>query len=92
MEAEFLKPAESFVQFLRKGVSNFHVVKQCHERLASCGFQRLSEKTNWSESVKPLGKYFITRLTLTIFVKARSKSNALIVRAILAMTLYKIII
>ena len=61
MEAEFLKPAESFVQFLRKGVSNFHVVKQCHERLASCGFQRLSEKTNWSESVKPLGKYFITR-------------------------------
>ena len=33
-----------------------------------------------------------TRLTLTIFVKARSKSNALIVRAILSMTLYKIII
>lgn len=61
MEAEFLKPAEAFVQFLRKSCSCFHVVKQCSDRLSSCGFQRLSEKTNWCEMVKPLGKYYITR-------------------------------
>ena len=61
MEGEFLKSAESFVQFLRKSTSCFHVVKQCSEKLTSCGFTRLSEKTSWNECIKPLGKYFITR-------------------------------
>lgn len=61
MESEFLKSAESFVQFLRRGVSHFHVVKDCCERLSSSGFKRVSEKMAWSEEVKPMGKYFFTR-------------------------------
>ena len=61
MESEFLKPAEAFVQFLRRGVSHFHVVKECCERLSSCGFKRISEKTAWSETVEPMGKYYFTR-------------------------------
>ena len=61
MESEFLKPAEAFVKFLRSSCSCFHVVKNCCEELTSNGFQRLSEKTNWSSAIKPLGKYYLTR-------------------------------
>ena len=61
METEYLKSAEAFVQFLRKGCSNFHVVKECCERLTSSGFRRVSEKTTWGKSVEPMGKYFFTR-------------------------------
>ena len=61
MEGEFLKSAESFVQFLGKSCSCFHVVKQCCDELTSNGFQRLSEKSNWSSAIKPMGKYFLTR-------------------------------
>lgn len=61
MEAEFLRSATSFVSFLKRSCSCFHVVKNCCEDLTSAGFQRLSEKTNWSSAIKPCGKYFITR-------------------------------
>lgn len=61
MEAEFLKPAEAFVQFLRKGCSTFHVVKECCESLSANGFKRISEKAQWGKSVEPMGKYFFTR-------------------------------
>ena len=61
METEYLKSAEAFVQFLRKGCSNFHVVKECCERLTSSGFRRVIEKTTWGKSVEPMGKYFFTR-------------------------------
>ena len=61
MESEFLKSATSFVSFLKRSCSCFHVVKNCCEELSSAGFQRLCEKSNWPSSVHPLGKYFITR-------------------------------
>lgn len=61
MEAEFLKPAEAFVQFLRKGCSTFHVVKECCESLSANGFKRINEKAQWGKSVEPMGKYFFTR-------------------------------
>ncbi|KAF2725482.1 peptidase M18, aminopeptidase I [Polychaeton citri CBS 116435] len=61
-----LKRAEDFVSFLNASPTPFHAVQSAIERLEKAGFKPLRERDNWSSTVQPGGKYYLTRNTSTI--------------------------
>lgn len=50
---------EELFDFLNAGVSPFHAVLSCEEKLGSAGFQRLEESEPWN--LEAGGKYYVTR-------------------------------
>ena len=53
--------AKDFLKFVEASPSPYHAVDEAISRLAAAGFKRLSEKEVWADSVKPGGKYYVTR-------------------------------
>lgn len=55
------EPAEAFLDFVNASPSPFHAVHEAAARLEAGGFVRLDEKADWAETVRPGGKYYVTR-------------------------------
>ncbi|KAF2857270.1 aspartyl aminopeptidase [Piedraia hortae CBS 480.64] len=55
-----LKRAQDFVSFLNASPTPFHAVQSARQRLEKAGFSLIKERDDWS-SLKPGGKYFVTR-------------------------------
>ncbi|XP_065185228.1 aspartyl aminopeptidase-like [Sycon ciliatum] len=59
-----LAAAKRLVTFINASPSPYHVVNQCKQSLKTAGFVEISEKESWS--IKPNGKYFVTRNQSTL--------------------------
>ncbi|KAL9058458.1 MAG: hypothetical protein Q9162_001754 [Coniocarpon cinnabarinum] len=53
--------ALDFVDFLNASPTPFHAVRSVKQRLAAAGFKLIKERDSWSTSIKPGGKYYVTR-------------------------------
>ncbi|KIW71613.1 aspartyl aminopeptidase [Phialophora macrospora] len=65
--------ANDFLDFVNASPTPFHAVKSVKERLTSVGFKQINEKTSWSSTLVPGGKYFLTRNGSTIVAFAIGK-------------------
>ncbi|KAK3115337.1 hypothetical protein LTR53_005422 [Teratosphaeriaceae sp. CCFEE 6253] len=61
-----LKRAEDFVDFLNASPTPFHAVRSAKQRLDKAGFKQIKERDNWTPSLTPGGKYYLTRNGSTI--------------------------
>lgn len=62
-----LPTAKRFIDFVNRSKSPWHAVQSVRERLEGNGYQRLSERMEWSRSqLKPNSKYYFTRNQSTI--------------------------
>ncbi|KAK5111551.1 hypothetical protein LTR62_004847 [Meristemomyces frigidus] len=61
-----VKRAEDFVSFLNASPTPFHAVHSAKQRLETAGFKQIKERDNWTPSLQPGGKYYLTRNTSTI--------------------------
>ena len=66
--------AEGFIQFLNKTPTQFHVVRECVQKLQAAGFVRISEKESWENVIKPSGRYFFTRNETSLFAFSVGKN------------------
>ena len=56
-----LKAAEDFLSFVNASPTPFHAVRSARKKLEAAGFQYIKERDPWSSSLKPGGKYYLTR-------------------------------
>ena len=56
-----LKAAEDFLSFVNASPTPFHAVRSARQRLEAAGFQYIKERDPWSSTLKPGGKYYLTR-------------------------------
>jgi aspartyl aminopeptidase len=61
MSAPSLAPAKRLCDFINRSPSPFHAVARSCELLRAAGFECISERSAWSETLKPGGSYFFTR-------------------------------
>lgn len=66
--------AEGFLDFINAAPTIFHAIAVYSDKLSSCGFTRLSERGDWSQLIRPGGKYYLTRnsSSLVAFVVGHS--------------------
>ncbi|KAJ6787663.1 hypothetical protein PWT90_08819 [Aphanocladium album] len=55
------KAALDFVDFVNASPTPYHAVAAAAEILAKAGFQQIHERDSWASSVRPGGKYYVTR-------------------------------
>ncbi|KAI1117088.1 aspartyl aminopeptidase-like protein [Nemania sp. NC0429] len=60
------KSALDFLDFVNASPTPFHAVHQSIARLEKAGFVAVRERDNWSSTLKPGGKYYMTRNGSTI--------------------------
>lgn len=68
------KRAEDFLSFVDASPTPFHAVYSARERLEKGGFKLIKERDSWSTTLKPGGKYYLTRNSSTIVAFAIGKS------------------
>ncbi|KAH8668306.1 peptidase M18 [Xylariales sp. PMI_506] len=64
-----MAPPESaldFLDFVNASPTPYHAVQAAIARLEKVGFSKVSERDNWSSTLKPGGKYYMTRNGSTI--------------------------
>ncbi|EQL00291.1 aspartyl aminopeptidase [Ophiocordyceps sinensis CO18] len=55
------KPALDFVDFVNASPTPYHAVRSAAARFEKAGFALIRERDSWASSVKPGGKYYLTR-------------------------------
>lgn len=58
--------AEDFISFVNDSPTPFHAVQSFKQRLEKAGFKLIKEREPWSSTLKPGGKYYLTRNASTI--------------------------
>ncbi|ETS72885.1 Aspartyl aminopeptidase [Pestalotiopsis fici W106-1] len=58
--------ALDFLEFVNASPTPFHAVQSAIARLDKAGFTKVKERENWSATLKPGGKYYMTRNGSTI--------------------------
>ncbi|TVY58182.1 Aspartyl aminopeptidase, partial [Lachnellula cervina] len=53
--------AHDFVDFLNASPTPYHAVHSAIQRLLHAGFEEIKERESWSSTLKPGGKYYLTR-------------------------------
>ncbi|KAI1735562.1 aspartyl aminopeptidase-like protein [Xylaria scruposa] len=60
------KAALDFLDFVNASPTPYHAVRESIARLEKAGFTPIKERDNWSSTLKPGGKYYMTRNGSTI--------------------------
>ncbi|KAI0105527.1 aspartyl aminopeptidase-like protein [Nemania sp. FL0031] len=60
------KEALDFLDFVNASPTPYHAVREAIARLEKAGFTPIKERDNWSSTLKPGGKYYMTRNGSTI--------------------------
>ncbi|KAF2258371.1 peptidase M18, aminopeptidase I [Lojkania enalia] len=68
-----LHAAEDFLSFVNNSPSPYHAVQSAIERLEEAGFQHIKERDSWTSTLKPGGKYYLTRNRSSIVAFAIGK-------------------
>ncbi|KAJ9134459.1 Aspartyl aminopeptidase [Pleurostoma richardsiae] len=55
------KSAHQFVDFVNASPTPYHAVASAVSRLEAAGFTPIKERDNWSSTLRPGGKYYLTR-------------------------------
>ncbi|KAF4121120.1 aspartyl aminopeptidase [Geosmithia morbida] len=55
------KTALDFVDFVNASPTPYHAVRSASERLERAGFELIREREGWASTVRPGGKYYLTR-------------------------------
>ncbi|KAK8191163.1 aspartyl aminopeptidase [Phyllosticta capitalensis] len=71
--APSLQHAEDFLSFVNASPTPFHAVKSSIEKLEKAGFTQIKERDAWSSTLKPGGKYYLTRNTSSLVAFAIGK-------------------
>ena len=50
-----------FIDFMNESWTRYHAVARCEQRLKEAGFQRIDERDQWTDVIKPGGRYFFDR-------------------------------
>ncbi|KAI0481015.1 peptidase [Xylariaceae sp. FL0804] len=58
--------ALDFVDFINASPTPYHAVRCAGQRLEKAGFANIKERDNWASTLKPGGKYYLTRNGSTI--------------------------
>lgn len=53
--------AEDFIDFVNASPTPFHAVHQSVQKFKAVGFKEIKERDSWSSTLKPGGKYYLTR-------------------------------
>ncbi|KIW02677.1 uncharacterized protein PV09_06114 [Verruconis gallopava] len=56
-----LKAAEDFLTFVNASPTPFHAVRSAKQKLEAAGFKAIRERDSWSSTLKPGGRYYLTR-------------------------------
>ncbi|KAF7901800.1 uncharacterized protein EAF01_007099 [Botrytis porri] len=65
--------AHDFLDFLNASPGPYHAVHSAIQRLSKAGFTEIKERDNWSTSLQPGGKYYLTRNASSIVAFAIGK-------------------
>jgi aspartyl aminopeptidase len=68
-----LQSAKDFLSFVDASPTPFHAVRSAKERLERAGFAAIQERDSWASTVKPGGKYYLTRNGSSIIAFAVGK-------------------
>ncbi|KAI9740677.1 MAG: hypothetical protein M1818_004641 [Claussenomyces sp. TS43310] len=56
-----LARAHDFLDFVNACPTPFHAVHSAIQKLEAAGFEEIKERDNWSSTLRPKGKYYLTR-------------------------------